>query len=846
MKAGSGYPSSSRFRLRPSHAFAALAAVLVPGGETCATDRDPDFSREILPILSDNCFHCHGPDASHRKAKLRLDEEADAKAPRKGYFIIKPGDSDESELISRINSSFDDELMPPADSNKRLSPHQKDLLTRWVASGARWGRHWSFTPLTRPEVSLDGRSSPAGHAVDAFVRQHLAAIGLAPAAEASRTALIRRVTLDLTGLPPTPAEVAEFLADREAGAFERVVDRLLASPAYGERMAWDWLELARYADTNGYRGDLTRTMWPWRDWVVKAFNENLAYDQFTVWQLAGDLLPHATTEQILATAFLRNHAINGEAGRIAEENRIDYVLDMTETTSTAWLGLTLGCARCHDHKFDPVTQRDYYAFSAFFNGTPVDGSGGDPQTKPVLDLSTAAQRAELAACEDRLAPLQAAVDELELAVFPRPPGEPASKSPAALGFNGEILGALDKAAHTRSAEKLLALAEAIEGAQPAYAAAVRRLHAAVAARDKLLGAMVRVMIMADAPKPRPAHVLDRGLYNRPLAEVAPGVPVFLPGLSSGAPANRLDLARWLFSAENPLTARVTVNRIWQMFFGVGLVKTVEDFGVQSEVPLHADLLDWLAADFRDSGWDMKHLVRTIVTSATYRQDNRLTPELLDRDPENRHLARGPRFRLPSWMIRDQALAASGLLVRTMGGPGVFPYQPPGIWEESSFGKLHYQADTGESLYRRSLYTFWRRSVGPTVFFDTPARFVCSVKPTRTNIPLHALATLNDPTYVEAARVLAGHALAAGTLPGDRLHFVFQRLLSRSPSATEAGILLAGLARHEAAFAASPEDARALLNVGDWRAALSTDPAEHAAWAMLCLAVLNLDETLTKS
>jgi hypothetical protein len=357
--------------------------------------------------------------------------------------------------------------------------------------------------------------------------------------------------------------------------------------------------------------------------------------------------------------------------------------------------------------------------------------------------------------------------------------------------------------------------------------------------------MVRVMVMADDPVPRTTHVLDRGLYNRPLAAVTPAVPASLPASLAAAPANRLGLARWLMSAENPLTARVTVNRFWQMFFGIGLVKTAEDFGVQGEVPLQADLLDWLAAEFRDSGWDVKQLVRTIVTSSTYRQDNRVTPDLLELDPANRLLTRGPRFRMPSWMIRDQALAASGLLVRKMGGPGVFPYQPPGVWEESSFGKLHYQADTGDSLYRRSLYTFWRRSVGPTVFFDTPSRFVCTVKPTRTNTPLHALATLNDPTYVEAARVLASRALASKATPEDRLTFVFQRVLARAPTKAEAAILLAGLTRHLAGFAAQPDNAQALLTVGDWRGPASTDPVEQAAWTLLCLAVLNLDETLNK-
>src|SRR5262245_27709346 len=643
-----------------------------------------NFGRDVLPILSDNCFRCHGPDANARKAKLRLDTQDGAL--RKDSPIIVAGKSADSELVRRVSSSDASEVMPPPKSNRKLTATQIETLKRWIDEGAKWGRHWAFDPPRRPTLpAVRDRRWPR-NGLDRFILARLEAEGLTPSAEAPKETLLRRVTLDLTGLPPTPAEVDAFLADAAPGAYERVVDRLLASPHYGERMVWEWLDAARYADSNGYQGDGERTMWPWRDWAVDALNRNLPFDQFTVWQLAGDLLPGSTPEQKLATAFCRNHPINGEGGRIAEENRIDYVMDMTETTGTVWLGLTFNCCRCHDHKFDTLTQRDYYSLFAFFNQTPVNGGGGDPRTPPVLEFKT------------KDVPPQ----------------------------------------------------------------------------------VVKVMVMQDMPKPRDTFLLTRGSYEKPAAKVHAAVPAALPALTNVKPqaANRLDLARWLVSAENPLTARVAVNRAWQQFFGVGLVKTSEDFGVQGEKPSHPELLDWLAVEFRESGWDVKALHRLIVTSATYRQSSKLTPALLERDPANRLLARAPRFRLPSWMIRDQALAASGLLARRAGGPPVKPYQPAGVWEEATFGGKRYQQDHGEALYRRSLYTFWRRIIGPTAFFDTTARQTCTVKPTRTNSPLHALTTLNDVTYVEAARALAQRVLTSGgSSPEERIDSAFRLVLA---------------------------------------------------------------------
>lgn len=827
--------------------FLIFAAVVLVALATTAwaspSTTAPDFSREVLPLLSNNCFACHGPDANHRKGKLRLDDEDDAKRKRDYGAVIIPGNSAESEFMLRVLSPHEDEVMPPLDTHKKLTPAQIDIFKRWIDAGAPWGTHWAFSPIATPAVPT--RTTGSSHPIDRFVQTRLAAEGLHPSPRADKATLLRRVTLDLTGLPPTPEDVATFLADPRPDAYERRVDALLRSPDYGVRMAWDWMEVARYADTNGYQGDRERTMWPWRDWVVKAFNENLPYDQFTIWQLAGDQLPNATQEQKLATAFLRNHPINGEGGRIPEENRIDYIMDMAETTGTAWMGLTMNCCRCHDHKFDPVSQADYYSLTAFFNQTEVTGEGGNPQTKPILDLTTPEQHDHLASLVALLPPLQQKLEELEKTIFIRPEGEPASKSPQAEKLGADARQALMGEVKKRNAEQLTALAAQTKDTYPAYAAQAGELRDALKARDRYAQSLVRVMVMEDKPELRKTFILDRGLYNKPLGEVHAAPPAKLPSWPADTIPNRLALARWLVSDENPLTARVTINRLWQMFFGIGLVKTAEDLGVQSEFPKYADLFDWLASDFRSSGWDVKRFIRQLVTSETYKQSSRMSPELAERDPDNRLLARGPRFRLPSWMIRDQALAASGLLVERQGGPAVKPYQPDGVWEEATFGKTVYVRDSGESLYRRSLYTFWRRIAGPTMFFDAASRTVCTVIPTRTNTPLHALATLNDITYVEAARVMAENILTGEKTDEQRLSEIFIRLLSRPPSSEESSILLAGLLRHRRAFQENPADAVELLTVGESPSHSRLPQDLHAAWTAICLAVINLDEALTK-
>jgi hypothetical protein len=824
--------------------MAAWASLPPPSG---AAER-VDFTRDVLPILSDNCFLCHGPDTSSRKAKLRLDTPEGAL--RKVDPVVVPGNSSASELVRRLLASDSADLMPPPRSNKKLTPGQIDLLKRWIDQGAPWGRYWAFEKPRRPPQPTLKQSAWVRNGIDSFVLARLEKEGLSPSALAPRETLLRRLTLDLTGLPPTPAEAEAFLADPAPDAYERVVDRLLASPRYGERMVWEWLDAARYADSNGYQGDGERTMWPWRDWAVAAFNANLPFDSFTRWQLAGDLLPAATREQKLATGFLRNHMINGEGGRIAEENRVEYVMDMTETTGTVWLGLTLNCCRCHDHKFDPVTQAEYYGLFSFFNNTPVNGGGGNPQTPPILEVLTPEEEARLTESRHHVSDLAGEVEALEASLFPREKGKTADSSVKAKDLPAEIRNLLRVAPGQRNPGQITQLAKHFSSKEPRYANRLNALAAGLALRDERARRVVRVMVMEELPKPRDTFVLQKGLYSKPLTKVSAGVPAVLPALPAQAPRNRLALANWLVSPDNPLTARVLVNRVWQQFFGVGLVKTVEDFGVQGERPFHPELLDWLAVDLVESGWDLKHLVRQIVTSATYRQSSRLTPALAQRDPENRLLARAARFRLPSWMIRDQALAASGLLVERLGGPPVNPYQPPGVWEETTFGGKRYQQSQGEGLYRRSVYTFWRRIIAPTLFFDTASRQVCTVKQGRTNSPLHALATLNDVTFVEASRVLAEKVLAANgargpAADGERLDLAFRLVLTRKPTSAERAILLARLGRLRTQFTADSTGARKLLATGEAKRDEKLDPIEHAALASVVNLIFNLDEALTR-
>lgn len=799
------------------------------------------FSRDVLPILSDHCFACHGPDAAARKGGLRLDVLEGAIGPgRSGKVAVVPGDPKASEVIRRLLTGDADDLMPPPEAHRPVSQDQIATLTRWIAEGAPWGRHWAYEPPQGPTPpSVPGVSNP----IDAFVRTRLAREGLEAAPEASRETLLRRLSFDLTGLPPTPDEIRRFVEDTQPEAYERQVDRLLASPRHGERLAWDWLEAARYADSNGYQGDGERTMWPWRDWVVREFNANRPFDDFTTWQLAGDLLPSPAPEQRLATGFVRNHMINGEGGRIPEENRIDYLFDQTETVATVWLGATFNCTRCHDHKYDPFTQQDYFSLLAFFDRTAVDGGGGDPQARPNLEWPSETQKERRQRLETELKAVAGTVRTLESVKFPRPAGKPVVEASGVRDLPKEIQDALAQDPELRDGGRLNQLAAHWRTNDAPYAGALERQKRLRDERDGLNRSIPRVMVMEDQEKFRDTFVLARGNYQQPGARVRAAVPQGLSTSPAGSPTNRLGLAQWILSPGHPLTARVAVNRSWQLFFGLGLVKTAEDFGLQGERPSHPELLDWLAVEFRDSGWDLKHLHRLIVTSATYRQSSRTPPEIRERDPENRLLARGPRLRMPSWMIRDAALFHAGLLVEDIGGPPVKPYQPPGIWEEATFGTKRYEQDHGASLYRRSLYVFWRRIVGPTLFFDVASRQTCTVRTPRTNVPLHALLTLNDITYVEAARALAARVAGAAETDPERLRWLYREVVGRLPDAAEQERLLGSLHGYRQRFATEPQRARELVEVGEIRIPTDLDPASLAAWTVVCSTVLNLDEAL---
>jgi hypothetical protein len=730
---------------------------------------------------------------------LRLDLKEEAFKDLGGHHAIVPGDIAASELVKRITSTDANEQMPPPDSGRKLTVEQIELLKRWIAEGAPWSQHWSLVPVTRPALPAVKDTLWPANAIDHFTLARLEQEGLSPSSQAAKETLLRRVTMDLTGLPPTLDELDAFLADPAPDAYERVVDRLLASPRYGEHMVSEWLDTARYADTNGYQGDRTRSMWPWRDWAMGALNRNMPFDQFTIEQLAGDLLENPTLEQKIATGFHRNHMLNGEGGRIAEESRIDYVVDRVDTTATTWLGMTLACARCHDHKYDPFAQKDYYRLFAYFNNVPESGAvDRDGSANPVIEVPSAERAQQLATFEQQLQSLQQQLKDTP------------------------------------------------EDQKPAREELEKKIKATTGQRDQLKKQFPIVMVMQERPQPRESFVLVRGAWDKPGDKVSAGVPEQFSPAVKELPSNRLGLAKWLMDGKHPLTARVTVNRYWQRFFGTGLVKTAEDFGVQGERPSHPELLDWLASEFVDRGWDVKAMHRLIVTSATYRQSSNSTPALVERDPENRLLARGPRYRWSSATLRDQALAASGLLVETQGGPAVKPYQPAGVWEEMSFGGIRYDQDHGEKLYRRSVYTFWRRTTPPTELFDVASRQVCTVKQSRTNTPLHALTLLNDVTYLEAARVLAERAMkSGGATPAERIAFMFRTVLSRPPKDSEVSILTGRYEKLRTALKENQEAAAKLVKVGESIPDASLDSAEVAALANIATVILNLDETLTK-
>ncbi len=1022
-------------------ALGSITAIVVLSAS--AVGDDVRFDRDIRPILSDACFHCHGPDAEGRPTDLRLDTSDGLRADLgDGLRAVVPGDLSKSELWHRVASRDADVQMPPPDSGRKLTSKQIDTLKCWIEQGAEWEPHWSFARPKRPTpppVANDWARNP----IDPFVQRKLATAELSPSPEASKETLVRRLTLDLTGLPPTLDEIDAFLADESPDAYERLVDRLLASPRYGEWMALPWLDAARYADTNGFQQDRTRTMWPWRDWVVRQLNENVPYDRFTVEQLAGDLLPNATTEQFLASGFHRNHMLNGEGGRIAEESRVEYVVDRVETTSTVWMGLTLGCARCHDHKYDPFTQREFYELYAYFNNVDESGrvdAGGN--AKPVMPYPLPDQQYRIESLETRIAGLERElkqrppVDEATFAawerklraeveasdasgwrvvvphefssengqtmtllddrsifvtgenpakdvyyvrtklapgtitglrlealphesftngglarsnsgnfvltelevemdvkltetsgsaesvkigsafasheqgslkitnafdgnpnsgwavldgtaiskprtgvfVFAHPLEVPANatlllrlkqesvhashnigrfrlsvtsvEKPSLDGGNGlpdGVLAALAVRAADRTDHQKTALLDHFH----ATSARSRKLRAEAATARKSLAdvrkATPQVMVMRERSTPRKTNVLIRGAYDKYGDEVTAALPSTLESPDLPAEADsRLDLANWLVDPDHPLTARVTVNRHWQHFFGNGLVRTPEDFGSQGQRPTHPELLDWLATEFVRSGWDVKHLHRLIVTSAAYRQSSNVTPERLAADPDNALLARGARHRLSAFGLRDQALALAGLLVERRGGPPVKPYQPARIWADFSFDKIKYVQDHGDALYRRTLYTFWRRSVGPTTLFDTSARQVCTVDVRRTNTPLHALTTLNDVTFAEAARKFAERIVREGGDTDDaRVTWAFRSATARRPTAAELAVLRRAIERSRDHYRENAAEVDAVLSVGESPVDGSLDRTEIAAWSAVASLIINLDEVLVR-
>ncbi len=828
------------------------------------------FNRDIRPILAEHCFACHGPDDKTRQADLRLDLPESATAPRKaGQAAVTPGKPQASEMIRRMLSDDPGERMPPLEVAKRPTAAQIDLLQQWIAQGAPYEGHWAFIPPRR-DIELpavDGDDWPRNE-VDRFILAKLRQEKLSPAPQADRTTLIRRASLDLTGLPPTLEEVDAFLNDSSADAYEKVVDRLLSSQAYGERMAVYWLDLARFADSDGYHDDTARSMWQYRDYVIQAFNRNKPFDRFTIEQLAGDQLPGATLEQKIASAFHRNGPTSSEGGADALEYAAKYAVDRVNTTAEVWLGVTMHCAECHDHKYDPFTTKEYYQLFAFFNQVPEDPLIRTVHAPPAIRTPTPEQQEQLTLLTHAD---EAAREALETALrTPREDWDAAQRAwettftaadvdvsteEAKKDEKRQAMAAIAAVAPAeRNQEQTLALRAYFREREIDEVKSLRAVYdAAAKARRDFENAIPMLRVMATVPEPRPTYILVRGDYRTHGEQVYPAVPAVLGRLPEGIEGDRLALATWLTAEDHPLTARVMVNRLWQLVFGVGIVKTAEDFGSRGDWPSHPELLDYLAVRFIESGWDVKAMMRLLVTSAAYRQDSSVSAELLKRDPQNRLLARGPRFRLAGEFIRDNALAISGLFDRDrpVGGPSVKPYQPGDLWREMSYGDSpdkSYIPSTGPDLYRRGLYTFWKRSIHYPSFaaFDAPNREVCTVTRPITNTPLQAFVTLNDVTFVEAARVFAQRILVEGGPTFDqRLDFAWRTAMARPPLEGERDAMRRLYETMHEHYAVDTDAALALLSAGESARDESLDPAQHAAWAAVCNAILNLDEVITK-
>ncbi len=746
-------------------------------GEGAPTSKIPDiidYNFHVRPILSDRCFKCHGQDAKQRKADLRLDVAEDAYAALKKNpgFAIVPGHPHQSEMYLRISSTDTSFVMPPPSSNLSLTADEVDLIKKWIEQGAKYKPHWALIPPQAYPVP-ETHNEWAKNEIDQFIVAKLEEKGLEPSEEADKEHLLKRVSLDLTGLPPSLEEQEQFLNDPSEKAYEKVVDRLLANVHYGEKMAMPWLDVARYADSHGYQDDGLRTMWPWRDWVIHAFNENYPYDRFITWQLAGDLLPHPTKEMLLATGFNRNHKITQEGGVIDEEYRVEYVSDRTNTFAKAFLAFTLECAKCHDHKYDPITQKDYYSTFAFFNQVAEKGYQGDIYSGTAAD------------------PPRMAISSADVST---------------------ILKFINK-------------------------------------KDT---AKVFVMTMRDSSFVRPTYILKRGAYDVHGDRVTASTPAAIfPFDTTQFAKNRLGLAQWLLNKNHPLTARVFVNRMWQEFFGRGIVKTSGDFGMQGEGPSHPELLDWLSIDFRKNGWNVKRLVKEIVLSATYRQASHITKEKYAIDPENIYLSRAPRIRLSAELVKDLVMASSGLLVNEIGGPSVKPYMPKGIWEASTSGRgllKSYIQDHGSSLYRRGMYTFIKRTVPPPslLIFDASNRDQCEVRRLRTNTPLQTLVMMNDPVVVESSRVLAERLMLEKTTPENKIHKAFQLILCRQAKSQEFSILKDYFEKEQPLFLSNRKTAEQLITAGEFRHEDVADKTTLAALMEVIMTIYNMDEAITKS
>ncbi len=840
------------------------------------------FARDVQPILAASCFTCHGPDAKTRKAGLRLDlREAAIRELRSGARAVVPGKPQESELVARIFAAGR-ERMPPAKSHAQLKDRDRAVLRHWIEQGAEYQEHWAFVPPQRPTPPTPKTKGWARNPIDRFVLARLERAGLKPSPEADRYALARRAAIDLTGLPPTLAAVDRFVNDRRPDAFERYVDELLRSPAYGERWAYVWLDQARYADSNGYADDGPRTIWKYRDWVIAAFNSNMPFDRFTVEQLAGDLLPNPTIEQLIATAFHRNTLTNTEGGTDDEEFRTAAVVDRVNTTFQVWMGVTMACAQCHDHKYDPISQEEYFQIYAILNQTE---DSDKPDNRPTLATPLPEQlrekarlEAESAAIEKRWASpeFNAALDAWEKRVRKAEGGKQdgAPKDGSArpkkgvkkdtLPANIEKILAIE--APRRSAAQRAELAKYFRSTAPAF----KDAHNRQAALQKQLAGIkpISTPIMRELPakQQRLTRIHIRGNFLDQGKPVSPGVPALFPALPKG-PADRLALARWLVAPENPLTARVTVNRFWEQIFGVGLLETPDDFGIRGKLPTHPELLDWLATEFAAPSpsrspsplvgegsrgvrraWDIKHLLKLIVTSATYRQSSRVTPDLVERDPDNRLFARGPRYRVAAEVVRDQALFAGGLLSPRIGGPPVRPERPKLKLNAAFGGATDWDTSLGEDKYRRALYTFWRRSTPypSMIAFDAPSRNVCTVNRPRTNTPLQALVTLNDPCYVEAAQALARRMVREGGPTAEaRARHGFRLCLARPPHETELRRLVDLYQRARSKFAGDAKAALELATQPLGPLPPGMDAADLAAWTVVANVVLNLDETFAK-